>query len=62
VGVIELASKRRRNKLQAGIDALQQRRRVGLSSAGALPEQGLAPEPLQEHRRCAEWILKRWFS
>ena len=62
VGVIELASIRRRNKLQAGIDALRQQRRVGLSSAGALPDQDLEPEPLQEHRRCAEWILEHWFS
>ena len=62
VGVIELTSKRRRNKLLAGIDALRRQRRVGLSSAGALLDQGLEPEPLQEHRRCAEWILVRWFS
>jgi mitochondrial fission protein ELM1 len=62
VGVIELTSKRRRNKLLAGIDALRRQRRVGLSSAGALLDQGLEPEPLQEHRRCAEWILARWFS
>ena len=62
VGVIELTSKRRRNKLLAGIDALRQQGRVGLSSAGSLLDQGLDPEPLQEHRRCAEWILARWFS
>ena len=47
VGVIELTSKRRRNKLQAGIDALHRQRRVGLSTAGTLPGQDLEPEPLQ---------------
>lgn len=62
VGVIELTSKHRRNKLQVGINALQQQRRVGLSSAGSLAEQNLEPEPLQEHLRCARWILERWFS
>lgn len=62
VGVIELASKRRRNKLQVGINALQQQRRVGLSSAGSLAEQNLEAEPLREHLRCARWILARWFS
>ena len=62
VGVIELTSKHRRNKLQAGIDALHRQRRVGLSTAGTLPGQDLEPEPLQEHIRCARWVLERWFS
>ncbi|NCF45401.1 MAG: hypothetical protein GWP70_11375 [Proteobacteria bacterium] len=61
VGVIELASKTRSNKLQAGVELLHQQQRVGLLSDGpeaVLPTQA---EPLREHYRCAEWILQHWF-
>jgi mitochondrial fission protein ELM1 len=61
VGVIELTSKTRSNKLQTGIELLHQQRRVGLLSDGpeaVLPTQ---TEPLREHYRCAEWILQHWF-
>lgn len=62
VGVIELASKSRRNKLQSGIDALIEQQWLGQIGGGALDAQVLTTEPLQEHRRCAEWILQHWFS
>ena len=54
VGVIELTSETRSNKLQAGTELLDHQRRVGLLSAG--PEAGLPTqtEPLREHYRCAK--------
>ena len=64
VGVIELPSSKslRNNKLQRGIDLLLEKRRLGVVAQGRLDQQRLVRDPLQEHIRCARWILASWFN
>ena len=62
VGVIGLRPKRRRNKLAQGVRRLQALGYVGSSSSGPLPLQDLNTVALAEHKRCAQLIMRRWFS
>lgn len=61
VGIIELAPTRQDDKLAKGVDRLASRGLVGLSSRVKNLGAEYQVQPLREHLRCSDLLLRRWF-